>query len=134
MFKTIVLGLDGSGLSDRVIPVVQELAQKDGGQIEVVHVRELMVGRAGGYPAHPDEDELNRETAAEDRVALTGRAGTMLFCDTGGFHRGGFARTKPRVLYASTYVSPLSGRGHRFEVEREGRESELPAQALAALD
>jgi hypothetical protein len=82
---------------------------------------------------HPNEDKLNRETAAEDRVALTGPPGTMIFCDTGGFHRGGFARTKPRILYASTYVSPSAGREHRYEVEREGREAELPARVRAAL-
>jgi nucleotide-binding universal stress UspA family protein len=58
MFKEIVLGLDGSELSDRAIPLAVELARKDGGQIEVVHVREIVVGRAGGYPTHPDEDEL----------------------------------------------------------------------------
>jgi nucleotide-binding universal stress UspA family protein len=58
VFKVIVLGLDGSEMSDGAIPVARELAQKDGGRIEVVHVRELMAGRAGGYPVHPDEDEL----------------------------------------------------------------------------
>jgi hypothetical protein len=82
---------------------------------------------------HPSEDKVNRETAVEDRVALTGPAGTMIFCDTGGFHRGGFAQTKPRILYASTYVSPSTGRDHRYEVEREDREAELPAQVRAAL-
>jgi nucleotide-binding universal stress UspA family protein len=58
MFKEIVLGLDGSEMSDRAIPVAVELAQKDGGSIEVVHVKELMVGRAGGYPADPNESEI----------------------------------------------------------------------------
>ena len=58
MFKTIVLGLDGSEFSDRAVPVAKELAQKDDARIEVVHVRELTAGRAGGYPVHPDEDEL----------------------------------------------------------------------------
>jgi hypothetical protein len=82
---------------------------------------------------HPNEDTLNRETATEDRVALTGSPGTMIFCDTGGFHRGGFARTKPRILYASTYVSPSTGRDRRYDVEREGREAELPARVRAAL-
>jgi nucleotide-binding universal stress UspA family protein len=58
VFKVIILGLDGSELSDRVIPIAQELALRDDGQIEVVHVRELAVGKAGGYPVFPDEDEL----------------------------------------------------------------------------
>jgi hypothetical protein len=126
---------------EHVVKVFLYLSDVDEGSGPFEYVKGSPAGnRYGGLlpwgegKRHPDEDELNRETAAEDRVALTGPAGTMLFCDTGGFHRGGFARTKPRVLYASTYVSPLSGRGHRFEVEREGRESELPAQALAALD
>jgi nucleotide-binding universal stress UspA family protein len=65
VFKVIVLGLDGSEMSDRAIPVARELAQKDGGRIEVVHVRELMVGRAGGYPVNPNEDELEAKVRAQ---------------------------------------------------------------------
>lgn len=34
--------------------------------------------------------------------------GTLTFCDTSGFHRGGFARSKARVLAASTWDSPAS--------------------------
>ena len=74
MFKTIVLGLDGSELSDRAIPVAEELAQKNGGHIEVVRVRELMPGRAGGYPVHPDEDEL--EAKVRKQVEELNSAGT----------------------------------------------------------
>jgi nucleotide-binding universal stress UspA family protein len=73
-FKAIVLGLDGSDVSDRAIPVAQELAQRDGGHIEVVHVRELMVGRAGGYPVHPDEDEI--EAKVRRQVEELNSAGT----------------------------------------------------------
>lgn len=64
---------------------------------------------------------------------MTGTAGTMFFCDTGGFHSGGFARTTPRVLAMWSYVSPAAGKGHRFRVDFEGRESELPTEARAAL-
>jgi nucleotide-binding universal stress UspA family protein len=74
VFKVIVLGLDGSDESDRAIPVAQELAQKDGGRIEVVHVRELMVGRAGGYPVHPDEADI--ETKVRTQVDELNKAGT----------------------------------------------------------
>jgi len=83
---------------------------------------------------HPPEDELNQTVAAEDKLTLTGAAGTMIFCDTGGFHRGGFARTKPRILATWSYVSPTTGKGHRFEVDFEGREADLPARVLSALD
>jgi hypothetical protein len=46
----------------------------------------------------PPEDEIERAVASEDRVVMTGPAGTMFFCDIGGFHRGGFAKRMPRVL------------------------------------
>ena len=35
-------------------------------------------------------------------------AGTLLFCNTAGFHRGGFSTTAPRVLATATYSSPAS--------------------------
>ena len=34
--------------------------------------------------------------------------GTMIFCNTSGFHRGGFATGKPRVLATFTYASPAA--------------------------
>ena len=39
---------------------------------------------------------------------FTGPAGTLLFCNTAGFHRGGFSTTAPRVLATATYSSPAS--------------------------
>jgi hypothetical protein len=40
--------------------------------------------------------------------AFTGPAGTLVFCNTSGFHRGGFSTTAPRVLATATYSSPAS--------------------------
>jgi hypothetical protein len=82
------------------------------------------------YPPH---DELMAAVAPEDVLTLTGPAGTLIFCDTSGFHRGGFARTKPRILFMGTYVSPAAEIGHRFTVDLGGREAELPAQVRFAL-
>jgi len=83
--------------------------------------------------AKPTDEEMAAAAPAEDRVTLTGPAGTMLFCDTGGFHRGGFAKKTPRVLSIWSYVAPGSKDGHRFGVDLEGREAELSADARAAL-
>lgn len=60
MSKTVVLGLDGSQDSVRAIPYAVEQAG-DGGRIVAVHVRELLVGRAGGLPLAPNEDELEAD-------------------------------------------------------------------------
>jgi hypothetical protein len=57
----------------------------------------------------------------------------MLLVDTGGFHRGGFARTKPRVLLICSFVSPGFTKGRRFTVNVQGRESELSSDAQVAL-
>ena len=39
---------------------------------------------------------------------FTAPKGTIVFCNTSGFHRGGFATEKPRVLATATYCSPAS--------------------------
>ena len=43
----------------------------------------------------------------------------MVFCNTPGFHRGGFATERPRVLATATYSFPaslksLTERSYRF--------------------
>jgi len=61
MFETVVIGLDGSPESNRALPVAVELAKRDGGRIVAVHVREMLVGRAGGQPLNVNEDEVEAE-------------------------------------------------------------------------
>lgn len=41
----------------------------------------------------------------EEWVEVTGRAGTMIFADTTGWHRGGYARAGDRILYTCLYAS-----------------------------
>jgi nucleotide-binding universal stress UspA family protein len=57
MFKTVVLGLDGSESSDRALEYATGLARDHGSNVRVVHVIEVMSGRGGGL-AHLDEREL----------------------------------------------------------------------------
>jgi hypothetical protein len=68
---------------------------------------------------YPPEDELAERI---DRRAVTFVApkGTIIFCNTSGFHRGGFATEKSRVLATFTWDSPaslkaLSERNYSFE-------------------
>jgi Phytanoyl-CoA dioxygenase (PhyH) len=79
-----------------------------------------------------DADELEAAVAPGDRLTVTGPAGTVIVCDTGGFHRGGFARTRPRVLSTSTYLPPDT-RKRRFKVEYHGEQSSLPPQVRFVL-
>jgi hypothetical protein len=83
---------------------------------------------------HPPQDELAAAVDSDDMLTLTGPKGTMIFAVTSGFHRGGFARLKPRVLSVCSYLAPdAPKRGHRFAVDFAGREAEVPAQVQFAL-
>ena len=54
------------------------------------------------------EKELAKRVPADQVRTFTAPKGTMIFCNTSGLHRGGFAETKPRVLAAVTYCSAAS--------------------------
>jgi hypothetical protein len=56
---------------------------------------------------YPPEEEL-AERIGDRAVTFTAPKATLIFCNTSGFHRGGFARTKPRVLATLTWDSPAS--------------------------
>ena len=57
---------------------------------------------------YPPEDELEKRIPQDGVRTFTGPKGTLLFCNTSGFHRGGFATAKARVLATCTYSSPAS--------------------------
>jgi Phytanoyl-CoA dioxygenase (PhyH) len=56
---------------------------------------------------YPPEDDLESQIDGK-AVTFTAPKGTLIFCNTSGFHRGGFARTDPRVLATFTWDSPAS--------------------------
>jgi len=83
---------------------------------------------------YPPEEELERRIPEDAVKTFTGPKGTLLFCNTAGFHRGGFATTAPRVLATATYSSPaslaaLSERSYKFT----GSLEELDPQTRFAL-
>ena len=57
---------------------------------------------------YPTEAELESRIPASAVHRFTAPKGTLIFCNTAGFHRGGFSTTKPRVLATVTYSSPAS--------------------------
>jgi nucleotide-binding universal stress UspA family protein len=58
MFKTLLWATDGSETAARALPYALGLAAGDAAKLVVVHVREIFVGRGGGYPVLADESEL----------------------------------------------------------------------------
>ena len=57
---------------------------------------------------YPTEEELEARIPSSSIQAFTAPKGTLIFCNTAGFHRGGFSTTSPRVLATATYSSPAS--------------------------
>jgi nucleotide-binding universal stress UspA family protein len=58
MFKTILWATDGSDTAARALPYALGLSEPDHAKLVIAHVREIFVGRAGGYPVLADEAEL----------------------------------------------------------------------------
>jgi nucleotide-binding universal stress UspA family protein len=58
MFKTILWATDGSDTAARALPYALGLAETDKAKLVVAHVREIFVGRGGGYPVLAEETEL----------------------------------------------------------------------------
>jgi len=57
---------------------------------------------------YPPPDEFERGIPRSARRTFTAPAGSMIFCDTSGFHRGGFATGRARDLFVLNYVSPAA--------------------------
>ena len=66
------------------------------------------VGLGAPRPALPDRGGARGPHPRRGGADVHGPAGTLIFCNTAGFHRGGFSTTKPRVLATATYSSPAS--------------------------
>ena len=61
------------------------------------------------YGIYPDAGTVEAEPQLlKEIIACTGKAGTVVFCDTTGLHKGGFSTKKERDMVTLEYVSPAS--------------------------
>jgi hypothetical protein len=89
-----------------------------------------------GEDLYPPSEELQRRIPPEATRLLTAPAGTMIFCDTTGFHRGGFATESPRIMGVYNYVSQASLASlseRNFTVDESKLPPDIPEQARFAL-
>jgi hypothetical protein len=55
------------------------------------------------------EDQQMATVVSQDKwITAVGRAGSIVFADTNGYHRGGLARTSDRIVYTCMFTSPTS--------------------------
>lgn len=62
------------------------------------------------------EGEIEERIPEDEIETCLCSRGTLLFCDTSGFHRGGYAIRKERLLAHWTYASAASLWPRRFEI------------------
>jgi len=56
----------------------------------------------GIYPA---EGAVEKAIPAQNIKKMTGKAGTVIFCDTSGIHKGGYATAKERLMFTGFFTS-----------------------------
>lgn len=88
--------------------------------------------------SYPSEKALMRIIPRDEIIACTGKAGTLVFADTSGLHKGGFAKEKERVMFTSAYTSRAAMRSVFWRRPKEeglaALTSRLGAQAQFAVD
>jgi hypothetical protein len=82
---------------------------------------------------YPEDGALEAAIDPADVVAQTGVTGTIVFCDTGGFHRGGFAKTRPRILSYHTFLSDEAQLRHRRKFDVAWGDDDVPEATRYAL-
>ena len=86
---------------------------------------------------YPAQEEFDAGIDPADCLSMTGPAGTIVFCDTGGFHRGGFARRAEPAHPVVPHVHlARSGRQavRKFTVDWSSGDGELSPDSRFALE
>jgi nucleotide-binding universal stress UspA family protein len=110
MFKTVLWATDGSEAAERALPFAKSLATAFDGALAVVHVKELMIGRAGGYPVLADEEELEARIRAQvDELRAEGFDATFKLVTRTGGHAAHVIAEHARELGADVIVVGTRG-------------------------
>jgi len=63
---------------------------------------------AGSYM---DDATFDKEVPKSAQRMMTGKAGTIILCDTSGLHRGGYATKNDRTMFTAFYSAPSHSHG-----------------------
>jgi hypothetical protein len=67
---------------------------------------------------YPPQDLIENTVPLPERRVMTGPRGSVVFCDTSGLHRGGFGKSRERILATWAYVSPASLYERNYRIDR----------------
>jgi hypothetical protein len=57
------------------------------------------------WGSYPSEAKVNFKTDPKEHFVATGKKGTIIFCDTAGLHRGGYAKNGARIMSTGFFPS-----------------------------
>lgn len=80
---------------------------------------------------YPPEGEVERLIPRSEMKICTGKAGTVIFCDTSGLHYGGYASKNNRLMFTAEYSSKASFILNKYEIAPNLKER-LPSLSKAA--
>jgi ectoine hydroxylase-related dioxygenase (phytanoyl-CoA dioxygenase family) len=90
-----------------------------------------------GGDLYPPQEEFDQKIPADAVRTLTGPKGTMIFCNTSGFHRGGFATERPRIMGVYNYISQAAMESlcrRNYSVDESQLAPDTPESVRYALD
>jgi hypothetical protein len=64
-----------------------------------------------GETPRSNDEQMAKVVPADRWLTAIGPRGTMVFADTRGYHKGGLARERERILYTCEFTSPSAGDG-----------------------
>lgn len=98
----------------RMLKIFLYLSDVDEGAGPFTYVVKSAYGRKYGhlFPQHPPlgcyppEEKVRAAIDPADMKVMTAPKGTLIFCDTTGIHRGGYATESPRLMYTGFFSAP----------------------------
>lgn len=87
---------------------------------------------AGSYP--PDE-KVAQAIPEENIKRMTGKAGTVMFCDTTGIHKGGYVTDNERIMFTAGFNAPTYARPRQYTMDEATKRSvaQLPTEVRFVL-
>lgn len=92
------------------------------------------------FPQHPPRgnakinSDIDSFIPKEDVIQCTGKTGTIIFCDTSGLHKGGYASSGKRFMYTGAYLSNASPWPIRYSYPKGFDMRSLPAYVRYVLE
>lgn len=85
--------------------------------------------------SYPKKEILERKIPPEYWRIMTAKAGTVIFCDTTGLHKGGFVQKDSRLMFTAVYAAPTFKEASQYTLPQDFSKikSGLSNQALFSV-